>query len=56
MKKQPTVKQIKQMHIMAEKGITDSEIAKEVGFCVSTVQKITTRFWDNKMKSKHENS
>ena len=45
-------KHLKRVHELAQKGVPETEIAKETGLCAATVSFITTRYWEDKMENK----
>lgn len=47
-----TPEQEKQIQKMAAVGMSDGLISKEIGISIHTVQILTTKYWNDKMKNK----
>lgn len=47
-----TEKQLQNVYELAYQGVPDTEIAEKIGLKWSVVQKLTTRFWKERMKNK----
>jgi len=45
---------IKQVEKLASKGYTDTKISEIIGIPYSFIQKVTTDYWNNKMKQKEK--
>ena len=45
---------IKQVEKLASKGYTDTKISEIIGIPYAFIQKVTTDYWNNKMKQKEK--
>lgn len=54
MRKIATIFEKSAVEVLANKGVPDVEITKKLNISYNKVQKITTDYWNSKMKNRNE--